>query len=79
MIGTGRRRNARMLLAMARAGLTGRALADQAGVSSVTVSALLCRRRTARPATAVKLAAVLGVPADELQLVEGAGQEVRHG
>jgi plasmid maintenance system antidote protein VapI len=57
---TGRIRNGRLLAAMAAAGLDGVGLAARTGLSPVTISALVCRRRDPKDDTAHRIAEVLG-------------------
>jgi len=53
-------RNPALAAALARNGLTGKLLAEKAGINPTTVSALLCQRRDPKPQTANVIARILG-------------------
>ena len=56
-----RRRNPKLVVTMARRGMTGLDLATAAGLSRPTVSRLICLRQDPKPETAQAIADALGV------------------
>ena len=61
-----RYKNPALAAALARNGMTGQRLAALCGLSPITVSALLCRRRDPKPETALAIAKALGCTPDDL-------------
>lgn len=66
-----REKNLALALLLLRAKLSGRELAQKAGLSAETVSGLLNRRRNPKPATIAAIARALGVKESELGFGEG--------
>lgn len=71
----GRVKNGRLLAAMAEAGLDGVRLAALTGLSTTTISALVCQRRDPKAETAGRIATALSVKA--CQIWPGHATEVR--
>ena len=61
-----RYKNPALAAALARTGLKGKDLAAQCGISPLTVSALLNKRRDPKPETARAIAQALGLTPDEI-------------